>query len=154
MNTNKWLWGELLAVLRRQSLLYDNPAKIQNIRDIPIPPHFISFACVFLMSVKFQWLILEHQPCEWVCKCRFFFYLAGSMKINMKISNGSAQTFLAIWIQPLPGAHLHFTATAFTFCGNPHLLLLAALQTHSQQLHSNSNEQKTATLNVERTDTV
>lgn len=33
-------------------------------------------------------------------------------------------------------------------------LLLAALQTHSQQLHSNSNEQKTATLNVARTDTV
>lgn len=85
---------------------------------------------------------------------QIFFYLAGSMKINMKIKNGSAQTFLAIWIQPLPGAHLHFAATAFTFCGNPHLLLLAALQTHSQQLHSNNNEQKTSTLNVERTDTV
>lgn len=84
----------------------------------------------------------------------FFFNLESSMKINVKIRSGSAQRFPAICIQSLPGAHLQLTATAFPFCGNLHLLLLAALQTHSQQLHSNSNEQKTATLNVERTDTV
>lgn len=76
------------------------------------------------------------------------------MKINMKIRSVSAQRFLAIWIQSLPVAHLQLATTAFPFCGNPHLLLMAALQTHSQQFHSNSNEQKTATLNVERTDTV
>lgn len=111
--------------------------------------------CLHLSHVSKVSVADTRAPALWMgLQMQIFFYLAGSMKINMKISNGSAQTFLAIWIQPLPGAHLHFAATAFTFCGNPHLLLLAALQTHSQQLHSNSNEQKTATLNVERTDTV
>lgn len=123
-------------------------------KRFPIPPHLISLASVFPMSLKFQWMILEHQPCEWLIKCRWFIYFIGSMKINMKIRSGSGQRFLAIWIQSRPGAHLQLAATAFPFCGNPHLLLLAALQTYSQQLHSNSNEQKTATLNVERTDIV
>lgn len=153
MNTNKWLWGELLAVLRRQSLLYDNPAKIQNmIRDIPTPPHFISFACVFLMSVKFQWLILEHQPCEWVCKCRFFFF-GGFYEDQYEDQQ---------WLCPNIPSYLDSTTAwcpSALRCYSLHFLwksslLLAALQTHSQQLHSNSNEQKTATLNVERTDTV
>lgn len=30
MNTKKWLWGELLAVLKRQSVPYRDPAETQN----------------------------------------------------------------------------------------------------------------------------
>ena len=130
MNIKKWLQGELFAVLKRQPLPYRDPVKIRNmIRDIPAP-HFILFASVFTVPVKFQQLILE--PCEWVLKRRsFFLFLVGCMKINVKIRSGSAQGFPATWIQLLPGAHLHFPAKAFTFCGNPHSLLLAALQTPS-----------------------
>lgn len=81
------------------------------------------------MPVKFQQLILGHQPRECVLKRRQFLFLVYFMKINMKIRRSSAQRCPAMWIQLLPGAHLHFTTKAFAFCGNPHSLLLAALQT-------------------------